>query len=78
MKFEKNSLNFYVTAWGQFQMPEGLAERTIWRYFESEFLQGKKLVKEPEPTSDNHEFFSWLHEEEVKAGKPVELEGEGP
>jgi hypothetical protein len=71
MKFEKNSLNFYVSAWGQFQIPEGLAERTKWRYLYGEFLQGRQMVKEPEPTADNHEFFSWLHDQEVRAGKPV-------
>lgn len=63
-------INVYVTAWGEFKMPPGLAERTQWRYFKGEFMQGKQIVKEPEPTSDNHEFFTWLHQQELAAGKP--------
>lgn len=63
-------INVYVTAWGAFELPVGLETRTKWRYFESEFLQGKQIVKEPEPISDNHEFFSWLHQQELAAGKP--------
>ena len=64
------TLDFYITEWGQFQMPEGLAERTKWRYVDGEFIQGWHVVKEPEPTPDNHEFFTWLHQQEVAAGKP--------
>ena len=64
-----DALDVYVTEWGQFPMPTGLLERTKWRYVKAECLQGKRVIKEPEPCSDNHEFFSWLHEQEVKAGK---------
>lgn len=63
-------VNVYVTAWGSFQMSEGLAERTKWRYYMREFYQGRQIVKEPEPTPDNHEFFEWLHKQELTAGKP--------
>ena len=70
MMDDTSGVSVYITAWGSFQMPAGLAERTRWRYFDTGFLRGKQVVREPEPTPDNHEFFSWLHAEEVKAGKP--------
>jgi len=64
------AVNFYMSDWGEFEMPLGLYEKTKWRYVEVETMSGRRIVSEPAPTSDNHEFFTWLHGEEVKAGKP--------
>jgi hypothetical protein len=60
----------YVTEWGSFRMPDGLAKRTRWLYVEGSTYLGMRVVREADPTVDNHEFFTWLHNEEVKAGKP--------
>jgi len=61
----------YTTEWGTFILPEGLKDRTKWHVDYTLFgIKRKPIVRAPLPISDNHEFFTWLHNEEVKAGKP--------
>ena len=65
------TLVVYLSEWGQFTIPQGLFERTKFRYVKASTYTGRKIVEEPAPISDNHEFFSWLNNEEIKAGKPA-------
>ncbi len=61
-----------MSDWGCFDIPEDIYESTKWEVVWVDSWDGDEKVRSmsPEPISENHRFFSWLHEQEVAAGKP--------
>lgn len=74
MKNDIPFINYYITAWGQFAIPNDLYEKTKWQKFKATHEvgtgKGKMIILGPEAVPENWPFFKWLDEQEKAAGKP--------
>lgn len=54
----------FVSEWGDFTVPADISDKTRWVKNDIGGIVGV------EPDAQNRHFLNWLHEMEVKAGKP--------
>jgi hypothetical protein len=60
--------NRYITAWGDFEIPDEIYKNTTW--LKKEYFLGIEKPVEPLAVPENWHFFKWLDDCEIEAGKP--------
>mgnify|MGYP001607003258 CR=1 FL=1 len=65
-------INVYVSAWGEWEIPDEIYGKTIWREEPcTSWVDGEKSIKlEAAAIPENGPFFKWIKKQELEAVKP--------